>query len=144
MLSLPDDWAYSLRGLCAICLEKEKAIRNTLKELEDKGYLFREKINGIQGRFDYDYHIYERPDISPHYHKGHAVKGGNLKDTQINTNKQNTNKQNTKKQIDKKDKTKSPCLNEEKHNILTNELIKVILKRENFKYIIMISYFKNY
>ena len=57
-----------------------------------------EKINGIQGRFDYDYHIYERPDISPHYHKGHAVKGDTLKDTQINTNKQNT-----KKQIDKKD-----------------------------------------
>lgn len=118
MLSLPDDWDYSLRGLCAICLEGEKAIRNTLKELEDKGYLYREKINGIQGRFDYDYYIYERPDISPHYHKGHAVKGDTLKGTQINTNKQNT-----KKQIDKKDKTKSPFLNEEKHNILTNELI---------------------
>lgn len=52
MLSLPDDWDYSLRGLCAICLEGEKAIRNTLKELEDKGYLYREKINGVQGLFD--------------------------------------------------------------------------------------------
>lgn len=101
MLSLPDDWDYSLRGLCAICLEGKKAIRNTLKELEDNGYLYRKKINGIQGRFDYDYYIYERPDISPHYHKGHAVKGDTLKGTQINTNKQNT-----KKQIDKKDKTR--------------------------------------
>lgn len=80
------------------------------------------KFNEMRTYFDLEdwqlLYIYERPDISPHYHKGHAVKGDTLKDTQINTNKQNT-----KKQIDRKDKTKSPFLNEEKHNILTNELI---------------------
>ena len=34
MLSLPDDWNYSTRGLAAICKEGVEAIGNTLKELE--------------------------------------------------------------------------------------------------------------
>lgn len=43
MLSLPDDWNYSISGLESICSEGPKAIRTTLKELEDFGYLYREK-----------------------------------------------------------------------------------------------------
>ena len=34
MLSLPPDWDYSLKGLCAISKENRDAIRSTLKELQ--------------------------------------------------------------------------------------------------------------
>lgn len=34
MLSLPDDWDYTIRGLSAILLEGERAIATTLKEIQ--------------------------------------------------------------------------------------------------------------
>ncbi len=36
LLSLPKDWNYPLKGLCAISKENRDAIRSTLKELQDK------------------------------------------------------------------------------------------------------------
>ena len=104
MLSLPDDWDYSVNGLAKISKESIKAIRSTLKELEDMGYLVRTRIQLDNGRFDYEYTIYE----TPYTPKGHAVEGYALKGTQINTNKQNTKEQ------DKIDKT---------INLITKELI---------------------
>lgn len=59
MLSLPDDWNYSISGLKSICCEGSKAIRSTLKELEEFGYLCREKVHGEDGKISYIYHIYE-------------------------------------------------------------------------------------
>ena len=38
MLSLPDDWDYSINGLVAICKENETSIKNTLEELKKFGY----------------------------------------------------------------------------------------------------------
>ena len=52
MLSLPDDWEYSVNGLTAVSKESTKAIRSTLKELEDYKYLIRKKIQHKNGRFD--------------------------------------------------------------------------------------------
>ena len=46
MLSLPDDWNYSTRGLAAICKEGVEAIGNTLKELERAGYVVRRQLRG--------------------------------------------------------------------------------------------------
>ena len=114
MLSLPDDWDYLLNGLCSICKESIKAIRSILKELEDNGYLKRTKKQLENGRFSYEYNIFE----IPYTQKGHTEEGHVEEDTQINTNKQNT-----KEQIDKGDKTNSPFFVEQEHNILTLELI---------------------
>ena len=52
MLSLPEDWDYSLMGLCAICKESRDAIRSTLKELQKYGYLQIEKVRGDKGYFE--------------------------------------------------------------------------------------------
>ena len=43
MLSLPEDWDYSINGLVSISKEKVKAIRNILQELQRYGYLVIEK-----------------------------------------------------------------------------------------------------
>lgn len=39
MLSLPEDWDYSITGLVAICKENETEIKATLDELDEFGYL---------------------------------------------------------------------------------------------------------
>ncbi len=105
MLSLPDDWNYSVRGLASISKEGIKAINSILKELEENYYLKRERKQENNGRFYYEYNIYE----TPYTQKGITDKGSTLNGTQINTNIINNNKK------DKIDKAFNP---------ITNELIK--------------------
>ena len=62
MLALPDDWNYSIDGLVAVSKEGRHAVKSTLKELKERGYLIIEKISpnkSKSGRFEYIYHIYE-------------------------------------------------------------------------------------
>ena len=64
MLSLPDEWEYSINGLVSICKESEKTVEKALKELKDLGYLEVIKIPPNQsktGRFEYSYEIFEKP-----------------------------------------------------------------------------------
>lgn len=61
MLSLPDDWDYSLEGLVSICLEKETSIKSSLKELKKNNYLYVRKYQNEKGKFEYEYNIYENP-----------------------------------------------------------------------------------
>ena len=97
MLSLPDDWDYSINGLAQISQEGTKAIRSALQELEQVGYLIRLKTTDKNGRFDYIYDIYEMP--SPYYREGHTVEGHTVKELQENNNKLNIKESNIK--IDK-------------------------------------------
>lgn len=64
MLSLPDDWDYSILGLVSICKENETAITSTLKELKAFGYLTitKKMPNETEsGRIEYVYDVYEQP-----------------------------------------------------------------------------------
>ena len=66
MLSLPDEWRYSTRGLAAICKEGVDAIGAALKELEKAGYIIRNQIRGERGRIvETEYVIYEQPQHKP-------------------------------------------------------------------------------
>ena len=67
MLSMPEEWNYSTRGLAAICKEGVEAIGNALKELEKAGYMARRQLRGANGRItDTEYIIYEKPqDTQP-------------------------------------------------------------------------------
>ena len=67
ILSLPDGWDYSVRGLASICKESPDGIATPLKELEKFGYLFREQTRCSNGRLGkVEYVIYEQPqDNSP-------------------------------------------------------------------------------
>lgn len=62
MLSLPEDWDYSINGLSSLSKESYKTIRTILKELESQKYLIIEKKQNDKGRFFYEYIIYEKPD----------------------------------------------------------------------------------
>ena len=63
MLSLPDDWDYSIRGLEKISLESKNTINKILKELEQYGYLERKRIycNGKISKWEY--YVYEKPNL---------------------------------------------------------------------------------
>lgn len=63
LLSLPDGWEYSVKGLQALSSDKYSAITSGLKELEEAGYFRREqRFKG--GKFDgYEYIISETQNL---------------------------------------------------------------------------------
>ena len=62
MLSLPEDWDYTLAGLSRINREKLDAIREAVRELERAGYIQRSRERDEKGRLrGADYIIYEKP-----------------------------------------------------------------------------------
>jgi len=66
MLSLPEDWDYTLAGLSQINREKIDAIREAIKELERAGYIVRSRERDEKGRLrGADYVIYEQPHTPP-------------------------------------------------------------------------------
>lgn len=64
ILALPDNWNYSIKGLCAICKESETAVKSALNELRDNRYVIVERIDPSSetgGRIQYEYFVYEQP-----------------------------------------------------------------------------------
>ena len=62
MLSLPEDWNYTTRGLAKICKEGTDSIGSALKELEQAGYIVRNRLRDSKGKIvDVEYVIYETP-----------------------------------------------------------------------------------
>lgn len=62
MLSLPENWDYSIAGLVAICKENETSIKTALDELKEFGYLevVKKMPNETKtGRIEYEYIVYE-------------------------------------------------------------------------------------
>ena len=112
MLSLPDDWNYTTRGLAKICKEGVDAIGGALRELEREGYIVRHQLRDAQGRIsDTEYVIYEQPqpkksDIpspdtaapdtdSPDTENPYLDKPDTEKPAELNIEKSNTQKSNT-------------------------------------------------
>ena len=107
MLSLPENWDYTTRGLAKICKDGVDGITAQLKELEQYGYLTRRRIRDAGGRIiDVEYVIYERPHTaSPDTEKPDMVKPDMVKPdmalpcqetpAQINIDKRITDESNT-------------------------------------------------
>ena len=102
MLSLPEDWDYTTRGLAMICKDGVDGITAQLKELEQCGYLVRNRVRDASGRItDMEYIIYEEPHpSSPHTEKPDMVKPDTVqpstgKPAQINKDKTITDESNT-------------------------------------------------
>ena len=125
MLSLPDDWDYSLKGLTVGCKDGLDSVRTAVLELEEHGYVRRQKVRNAKGQIiDYDYQVYEspveddpavpgkeggpsdpsaskspksrmKPRSSPFLDFPNLAEPNLEKATQQNTNKQNTKRQST-------------------------------------------------
>ena len=128
ILSLPDDWDYTLAGLTYINREGKDAIREAIKELEAAGYIVRTRIRDAQGRLrGSDYVIYEKPQPpakdspafdkptlenptleKPAQAKPAQEKPAQEESTQENPTQLNTNRSNTDPKTKKKSNT-HPC-----------------------------------
>ena len=76
MLSLPDEWNYTTRGLAAICREGVDSIGAALKELETHGYIRRTQLRDEKGKItDTEYVIYEMPQGEPPSSPGTPLPG---------------------------------------------------------------------
>lgn len=101
ILSLPEEWNYTTRGLASICKEGVDAIGSALKELETAGYIVRRQLRGTNGRItDTEYVIYEQPQpdmsqpdtASPDTENPDMVKPDTEKPAELNIEKSNTEK----------------------------------------------------
>ena len=112
MLSLPEDWNYTTRGLAKICKEGVDAIGGALRELESAGYIVRHQMRDRQGRIsDTEYVIYEQPQPkapdtpqpdtaspdteNPYLDNPDTETPDTDNPAQLNTKKSNTQKSNT-------------------------------------------------
>lgn len=93
MISLPDDWDYSIAGLATLSRDGKDSVMGALNELEKFGYLIRTKCIDEKGRFaGYDYDIYEKPNTeTPKEETPYAEKPNTENQAQLNTNQSTTN-----------------------------------------------------
>ena len=118
MLSVSDDWEYSVNGLAQCAKDKKDSVLSALKELKEYGYLKIENKRNEKGVFQGAvYTIYEKPPCtenpSPHSEKPHSEnplqRNTNLKKV---LNERSTNRKN--REVGKSDipshRFKPPCL----------------------------------
>lgn len=96
MLSLPEDWDYTTKGLAHICKDGVDSITTALKELERHGYLTRQRLRYDNGQLgDIEYTIHEQPVSTEN--TGLSPKRENP--AQLNTNPLKTKKSKKDKSI---------------------------------------------
>ena len=62
MLSLPENWDYTMKGLARICKDGIDSISGGIRELEAHGYLIRVRVRGANGQLgSVEYTILEQP-----------------------------------------------------------------------------------
>ena len=132
MLSLPDDWKFSENGLCAILPKDGQAsIRSGLKELEQNGYLTRERTRDANGRVsDVVWTIRDKPHVENPSVVNPSLDNPNLENQpQLNTKQSITDLLNTKSTARKRATPARESfgeygwvkLTEEEHNRLISE-----------------------
>ncbi len=112
MLSLPEDWDYTTKGLAHICKDGVDSITTALKELERHGYLTRQRLRNENGQLgDIEYTIHEQPVIpdteglSPKRENPRQVKPRQAKPEQDEPEQENPAQLNTNSSKTKKLKT---------------------------------------
>ena len=99
MLSLPDDWDYSIKGLCTLTADGYQSVMTGLQELERFGYLKRSRLSGEGGKFGgWVYDVFEEPKTE----KPKSEKPKSENPITV-TNRNNNYKSNTKKSRTKED-----------------------------------------
>lgn len=92
MLSLPEDWDYSVAGLTKLSKDGRDGVMTALGELEKFGYLTRTRLVNDKGQFDgIEYNIFESPQEKPVAEKpisANSISENSMSEnpTQLNTN----------------------------------------------------------
>ena len=135
-LSLPEDWEYSIEGLCKYCKCGKDKMRSAMKELKDNGYLQILKTNAQNGTFDYEYVFYEKkqPDMEkPHLVEPDMVEPDMVEPDMVEPDMVNPPQLNTKKEQSTKEQN-TPIIpkRKTKNGTLTIETIKEEIEKREF------------
>lgn len=110
MLSLPENWDYSAKGLATLCHEGRDSVESGLKELEREGYLLRRRIRSPNGCFSHiQYDIYEESFVKdgaaaqPKREKSNRDSSKQVAPVLKNHTQQNTEIQNTEELKEKEE-----------------------------------------
>ena len=97
MLSLPEDWDYSVAGLTTLSKDGKDGVMTALAELEKFGYLTRTRLVNDKGQFDgVEYNIFEQPQEKPVAEKPISENENSEKPISENSQQLNTNTSITK------------------------------------------------
>ena len=103
MLSLPENWDYTTKGLAAICKDGIDSISSCIRELEKHGYIIRERMRNEKGQLTtIEYTILEQPKSTPPEREKPIRENpvldipAQVEPIQENTAQLNTNKSNKK------------------------------------------------
>ena len=122
MLSLPDDWNYSVSGLVRLSKDGKDSVMSALQELEKFGYLSRSQQFNAKGQFNgIEYNIYEEPQTeNPDTVKQDAESPITAKQDAEKPRQLNTNQLNKKdnKDIDKSNTNETAISESELYEIL--------------------------
>lgn len=88
MLSLPDDWDYSIAGLATLSKDGKDSVMSALAELEKFGYLTRTRLTNDKGQFaGVEYNIFENPvAVEPNQDNEESENSNSEKQGQLITN----------------------------------------------------------
>ena len=103
MLSLPENWDYTTKGLASICKDGIDSISSCIRELEKHGYIIRERMRNEKGQLTtIEYTILEQPKSTPPEQEKPIRENpvldipAQVEPIQENTAQLNTNKSNIK------------------------------------------------
>jgi uncharacterized phage protein (TIGR02220 family) len=90
IMSLPDDWDFSVNGIKEILLEGKSSVYSFIDELEANGYLTKKQIRNSDGKLSsVEYTFFETPinkDIEPHTDLPETVEPLTVNQPQLSTN----------------------------------------------------------
>lgn len=85
MLSLPDDWDYSVLGLAAMSKDGKDAVMSAISELTDSGYVVVDSRRNSKGQYESEYNVFETPN-----RESQCGKSESDNPPQLNTNIEST------------------------------------------------------
>jgi len=115
--TLPPEWDYSFKGLVSICKEQKHALRTTINELKDAGFIEISQYRDEKGYFRYKYKVFRKSQNERYLNEFYPTPDYRTSDYR---NSENQHQLNIKELNDKIDKTQNEKM---EHNIFTKELV---------------------
>ena len=136
MLSLPEDWDYTTRGLASICKEGVDGIRATVRELENAGYIIRRRVRDQSGQVrGMEYTVFEQPQEpepeNPVQAKPEREKPVQAKPAQEKPAQENPAQLNTKETNNENSKYESDLIRTQYRNLILDNIEYALLAARN-------------
>ena len=141
MLSLPDSWDYTTRGLASICKEGVDGIRATVRELENAGYIIRRRVRDQSGQVrSMEYTVFEQPQkpepenpvrAKPEREKPVQAKPAQENPAQENPAQENPTQLNTKETNNENSKYESDLIRTQYRNLILDNIEYALLAARN-------------